>query len=144
MIVGFFNQRFHREKKQLHHLLEFLKEHEEQLPSHVYKLANHIVHVHHKILAQLEHRPSESNAWDFIGIDLLGRLHEDNHRVTQTFLLHLEDISDQIPAGELEDIFLQLDYILQHTAYHRGQIHLLAKESGVSFAPLHFTLHQDD
>lgn len=106
-----------------------------RLPERAIQLINHILSAHSvwnaRILLQVSNHP-----WDMHPYEELIQINSDNHTQTHTILEKFdlnEIISYQNTSGvefqnKLEDI---LFHLVNHGTYHRGQIAMLFRESGI-------------
>lgn len=142
-MFSFFKRRFEKEQDQLALLFECLEQQEDDISERVLILASHIVNIHHILLADMNDRIAESESWDVFKCSELGPLNRENFRTTFITLLDLKEKSHDIEETRLETLFMKLDYILQHSAYHRGQLTQLLKDQGFNFPFLHLSIQQD-
>jgi uncharacterized damage-inducible protein DinB len=129
-MFSFFMRRFEREQDQLAMLFECLEQQAEDISEKVLKLASHIVNIHHILLSDITNKKAESGAWDVFKCWELGPLSRENFRNTYVTLLDMKEHLNDMEDAQLEAILMKLDYMLQHSAYHRGQLIQLLKDKG--------------
>lgn len=130
--IELFEYNFHFNEKLIH----FIEQNQEKVPERVVQLLNHILSAHQVWNARISSEPPVS-PWEMhpfenlIGINL--KNYQNTLQILENFNLG-ELITYQNTGGtgfqnKLEDI---LFHVVNHGTYHRGQIALLFRESGLT------------
>ena len=137
MIKEFFLDKFEYDFRCNAQWIKTLLKHEDDLTDFTIKSFSHVINVHHIWIQRLLEQPSESNTWDKLPIDYWQKLVQENHLKTQDFLEKNEFIGKVLYTSE-EGVPLEkeavdiLYHILNHSNYHRAQISLDLRQSGIS------------
>ncbi len=131
MFKTFFEDKFKREHSRLRRIIEFFEDQENKIPESVMKLMAHIMNAQHIWLCHLKSIPAESDFWDLPPLHFFHRL--NNQNLTETLdYLEKEVLLNTIQTNPYEEeqqkrIMDVLHYMLEHAAYHRGQVALNLK-----------------
>lgn len=134
----FFIEKFKLEFHSNELIIQSIEDQEDDVPSAVVSLLSHIINMHHILLWGLFNRAPESHSWDKLPIVYLHALNRQNYLETLRFIEEQEvsSLSSKHPSTPSQfksDVVDVLFHILQHGAYHRGQVILLLKENKLSF-----------
>ncbi len=134
----FLLRKFEIEHYALQSLIRSLEAQEEDVPEFSIKCICHIINVHHRWNCQLNQTKPESNDWDVFPLHFLERLNRQNFIETNDYL-EKQDLGRQFQneSSTIESLTQTatdiLFHLLQHAAYHRGQIILNLKSQGLKF-----------
>ena len=134
----FFIEKFKLEFHSNELLIQSIEDQEDDVPSAVVLLLSHIINIHHICLWGLDNRVPESHSWDKLPVTHLRALNRQNYLETLRFIEEQEasSLSSKHPTTPSElksEVVDVLFHILQHGAYHRGQVILLLKENKLYF-----------
>jgi uncharacterized damage-inducible protein DinB len=131
----FLLRKFEIEYHTLQTLIRCIEEHDNE---YAIKVICHIINVHHIRNCRLRGTLPESNEWDVFPLHYLEKLNTQNFQETcdylekQEFDLLMNQQSEQV--GSIEKIAADLLFhLLQHSAYHRGQVVLNLKSKGFNY-----------
>ena len=134
----FLLRKFEIEHNSIQTLIRSIEEQEAVVPELSIKGICHIINVHHIWNCRLRNHLPESNEWDVFSLHYLEKLNTQNFQETYDYL-EKQDIvstltyqSEQFGAIERTVADL-LFHLLQHSAYHRGQIVLNMKSNGLNY-----------
>jgi uncharacterized damage-inducible protein DinB len=104
----------------------------------------HIINCHHIWNSRLNSIQAESNEWDVFPLHHLEKLNQQNYRETIDFLEKQElndalESTSNLPKTAVDILF----YLLQHAAYHRGQIIYALKSAGLKYPEYGLTPLED-
>ena len=134
----FLLRKFEIEYNTVQALIRCIEAQEDVVSEYAIKRICHLINVHHIWNCRLHQRSAESNEWDVFPVHYLEKLNTQNFQETYDFLEKQElDSGVILPSqqfGAIErtaaDILFRL---LQHSAYHRGQIVQNMKSNGLNF-----------
>lgn len=134
----FFIEKFKLEFHSNELIIQSIEDQEDNIPSVVVTLFSHVINIHHRFLWGLTNRIPESHAWDNLPIAHLHALNRQNYLETLRFIEEQETstTSSKHPFTPFEitpEVVDVLFHILQHGAYHRGQVIYLLKQNKLSF-----------
>lgn len=108
----------------------------QEFPPRVIELMNHIVNSHIFWNNRLSGKP-DNDRWFIHPFQDLMKINEENHAITRSILenrelreiISFKNSKGGISTSTIEDIFFHL---ANHGTYHRGQLALLFRQSGVT------------
>ena len=103
-------------------------------------LFSHILNAHHIWNNRILGRKTEYGVWDNHGINAFAAIDRSNHEETWSILATGEltkDIAYQTTAGKpfVNTVRDTLFHVINHSTYHRGQIAMLFRQSGIEPLP---------
>ena len=121
-----------------HHVIQLLirciEAQEDEIPQFCINSICHIINTHHIWNCRLNSIEPESNEWDIFPLHYLEKLNVQNYRETSDFLEKQELNNTIEPHSNLPKTAADiLFHLLQHTAYHRGQIIYSLKSDGLKY-----------
>lgn len=134
----FLLRKFEIEYNTVQALIRCVEAQEELVTDYAIKSICHIINVHHIWNCRLLHTPPESNEWDIFPLHYLEKLNTQNFQETYDYLEKQElgstvkHQSEQFGTIERSAADL-LFHLLQHSAYHRGQVVLNLKSNGLNY-----------
>lgn len=134
----FLLRKFEIEYNTLQALIRCIEAQEEVTPDYAFKGICHIINVHHIWNCRLRHTRPESNEWDVFPAHFLEKLNTQNFQETYDYLEKQElgsmynHQSEQFGTIEKSAADL-LFHLLQHSAYHRGQVVFHMKSIGLNY-----------
>lgn len=135
--------KFEIEHHAIQALIRCIEAQEDEVPQFCIKAICHIINSHHIWNCRLNSLQPESGEWDVFPLHYLEKLNLQNYRETCDFL-EKQDVNDQmnalskLPSTAADILF----HLLQHAAYHRGQIISHLKAAGLKY-PLFGFVHLD-
>lgn len=108
----------------------------ENVPDKSKKLFHHILTAHHVWNARLSGIASEYGVWEAIPAGLVEKVNEENHILTgkilrQRDLSEIIDYKNSKGASYSNNIRNILFHVVNHSTYHRGQIAMNFRDSGL-------------
>ncbi len=109
---------------------------EDSVSDYAIKSFSHLINVHHVWIHRLLNLPSESHSWDILPLEYWGKLAHENHSKTIDYL-EKQELNEKINYTSEEGIQLEketldiLYHILNHSNYHRAQIAVDLRKSGI-------------
>lgn len=142
ILKDFYEELFEKEHVRLQKIIECCEEQEDELPTEVLKLVAHIINTQHIWLNHLKSQKAESAFWDLPPLHFFQRLNNQNLIEIKDFLakevllqsnqkLHFEENCQK----RIMDV---LHYMLEHAAYHRGQIIFILKNHRLKIPAIQF------
>ena len=134
----FLLRKFEIEYNTVQALIRCVEAQEELVTDYAIKGICHIINVHHIWNCRLRLSSAESNEWDVFPLHYLEKLNTQNFQETCDYLEKQEldstvkQQSEQFGAIEKTAADL-LFHLLQHSAYHRGQVVLNLKSNGLNY-----------
>lgn len=134
----FLLRKFEIEYTTVQALIRCIEDQEDLVTEYAIKGICHIINVHHIWNCRLLHTSAESNEWDVFPLHYLEKLNTQNFQETCDYLEKQEldstvkQQSEQFGAIEKTAADL-LFHLLQHSAYHRGQVVLNLKSNGLNY-----------
>lgn len=130
----FLHRKFEIEYHAIQALIRCIEAQEDEVPKFCINGICHIINSHHIWNCRLNAMPPESNEWDVFPLHYLEKLNQQNHRETLSFLEKQEVIgalesTSKFPTTAADLLF----HLLQHSAYHRGQIVYALKAAGLKY-----------
>lgn len=144
----FFLDKFDYEFQALRIWIEFIEDQEDEIDDFVKNSISHIINTHHIWNSRLFGKNAESGLWDKLPIRYLQQLNQQNFRETIDYLEKIE-LGDQIHYHSSEGVKMDredidiLFHILNHSVYHRAQITMKLKESGLKYPSFNFIAFRD-
>ena len=126
-MTDFFVEKFELDYHSNELIIRSIEEQEDHMPTEVTAVFSHIINMHHIWLARLKNGKAESDAWDKLPITYLSDLNRHNYLETLQYIQELENhtLKDKFPSDSSDFTLNSADvlfHILQHSAYHRGQV----------------------
>ncbi len=126
IIKSFYEELFEKEHFRIQKIIECMEEQEDELPTEALRLVAHIINAQYIWLYHLKNQKGESDFWDLPPLYFFHRLNNQN-------LIEIRDFIDKeilikinydvnIEVIQQEKILNVLQYMLEHAAYHRGQV----------------------
>jgi uncharacterized damage-inducible protein DinB len=134
----FLLRKFETEHYALQSLIRCIEAQEDQVPEFSINSICHIININHRWNSRLNGTKPESNDWDVFPLHYLEKLNNQNYRETCDYL-EKKDLNRYFQDSPESNILLDqtatdiLFHLLQHSAYHRGQIVLNLKSHGSKF-----------
>jgi uncharacterized damage-inducible protein DinB len=137
-MTDFFVEKFELDYHSNELIVRSIEEQEDHLPTEVIAVFSHIINMHHIWLVRLTNGKAESDAWDKLPIAYLSDLNRHNYLETLQYIQELENHtlkdkfssnSSDFPLNSADVLF----HILQHSAYHRGQVIRSLKVNKLTF-----------
>ncbi|MEN9400061.1 MAG: hypothetical protein RL632_1162 [Bacteroidota bacterium] len=140
----FLLRKFEIEYHAIQALIRCIETQEDEVPQFCINGICHMINSHHIWNSRLNAIPPESNEWDVFPIHYLEKLNQQNHRETCDFL-EKQDLNNAIdsPSNLPKSAADILFHLLQHAAYHRGQIIYALKMSGLKYPQFGLTPLED-
>ncbi len=134
----FLLRKFETEYFGLQKLIRCIEAQEDQVPDFSIHSICHIINVNHRWNSRLNGTKPESNDWDVFPLCYLEKLNNQNYRETCDYLEKKDLNRHLLDSPSSNDLLCQtatdvLFHLLQHSAYHRGQIVLNLKSHGLKF-----------
>ena len=131
-------RKFETEFFALQKLIRCIEAQEDQVPDFSIKCICHIINVNHRWNSRLNGKKPESDNWDVFPLHYLEKLNSQNYRETCDYLdkkdLNKHFLASPEPNDSLDQTVIDiLFHLMQHSAYHRGQIVLNLKSHGLKF-----------
>lgn len=116
-------------------LIKAIEPHVDEFPPRVIELMNHVLNSHIFWNNRLTGKP-DNDRWLIHPFQDLMKINEENHAITQSILenrdltevISFKNSKGGISTSTIEDIYFHL---ANHGTYHRGQLALLFRQSGV-------------
>ena len=130
----FLLRKFEIEHQAIQALIRCIEAQEDEIPQFCINGICHIINCHHIWNCRLNSIQPESNEWDVFPLHYLEKLNQQNHLETCDFLEKQElnnaiESTSNLPKTAADILF----HLLQHTAYHRGQIIYSLKSAGLKY-----------
>jgi hypothetical protein len=109
-------------------LISSIDEQFDSINDFIKKSISHIINAHHILNARLRLKNPESELWDQLPLNFLGKLHFDNYITTRNII---EDffVNSAISDEQIYIFFNHLNSLYEHANYHRSQIVYVMKLS---------------
>jgi uncharacterized damage-inducible protein DinB len=139
----FFLDKFEYDHFAMSNWIKCIEEQEEQISEFTRSSISHIINVHHIWNCRLNEAIPESNTWDILPIDYLGKLTYANYIDTVNYLENHE-LNEKINYHSSEGVKISkldtdiLYHILNHSNYHRAQIVMDLKQKGLKHPNFNF------
>ena len=131
-----FNQKF----------IDTIGQHASLLPDRCFQLINHILNAHQILNGRILHETT-FGVWEMHPLEELAQIDESNFRNSLkivensdlTQIINYRNSKGDVFENKIEDILFQ---IVNHSTYHRGQISLWFRESGVEPLTSDYIFHK--
>lgn len=117
-------------------LIQAMHAHADRLSPRAVEIWNHILNAHHVWNHRILQQPPAFHIWEIHDPHDYARIEQDNHQTTWQILdrfdLH-QPITYRNSAGEAYENLVQdiLFHVINHATYHRGQIAMEFRKSGI-------------
>jgi uncharacterized damage-inducible protein DinB len=128
--------------------IECIESQEDQVSDFVQKSISHIINTHHIWNSRLLGRRPESGLWDQLPVRFLHSLNLQNYREVVDYMENFE-LGEKVNYHSSEGIRFDrtdldiLFHILNHSVYHRAQIVMDLKQSGLKHPSFNFIAYRD-
>jgi uncharacterized damage-inducible protein DinB len=140
----FLLRKFEIEHHAIQALIRCVELQEDEVPQYCINGLCHMLNMHHIWNCRLNFMQPESNEWDVFPLHYLEKLNVQNFRETRDFLekqeLNHSSESTLSQTSTPADVLFQL---LQHTAYHRGQIIYVLKSARLKYPQFRLSVLED-
>lgn len=122
-------------------LISSIDEQYDSINDFIKKSISHIINAHHILNARLLLKNPESELWDPLPLNFLGKLHFDNYLTTRNIIEDFfvnSDCSDE----RIFIFFNHLNSLYEHANYHRSQIIYVMKLSELKIPDFNMMLIQ--
>ena len=126
-MTDFFVEKFELDYHSNELIIRSIEDQEDHLPAEVTAVFSHIINMHHIWLSRLKNVSAESEAWDRLPVAYMSDLNRHNYLETLQYIQELEThvLKEKFPSDSSDYPCYPADilfHILQHNAYHRGQV----------------------